>query len=168
MINVNYILGVDPGPMVGIVGLLIDEPWPQAPRIIGVDVVQCSDHVVLSVLGALHSTRVAWPPEMRVHLAMEQFVVGPRTGKLNAPIASAKTRDALALLKQWASSRATVVERRAADVKPWATDARLDAAGLSLPTKGMRHARDAARHALFTAVRSGLMPDPLSARSGVA
>jgi hypothetical protein len=47
-------------------------------------------------------------------------------------------------------------------VKPWATDERLEAAGLLDLTKGMRHARDAARHALFTAVKDGGVPDPLS------
>jgi hypothetical protein len=50
-------------------------------------------------------------------------------------------------------------------VKPWATDERLAAAGLLDPTKGMRHARDAARHALFCAVRDFGLPDPLSAKA---
>jgi hypothetical protein len=51
-------------------------------------------------------------------------------------------------------------------VKPWATDTRLAAAGLMEPTTGMRHARDAARHALFAAVKTYGLPDPLSARAG--
>lgn len=162
--DMNYILGVDPGPMVGIVGIRV-----AAGRLLGptvVDIVQCSDHVVLSVLGSLVDRSVL--RHARVCVAMERFVVGKRAAGLNAPIASAKTRDAIALIREWASSRATFVERRAIDVKPWATDARLDAAGLLETTKGMRHARDGARHALYCAVRVCGLPDPLSKRAGAA
>lgn len=158
--NVNYIIGVDPGPMVGIVGLLVDGGELVGPP----DVVQCSDHVVLSVLGALYGRAGSGLPS-RTYLAVEHYVVGPRAAGLNAPMASERTRVAITLLKEWAASRATVVERRAIDVKPWATDARLDAAGLTEATKGMRHARDAGRHALYTAVKECGLPDPFSSRS---
>jgi hypothetical protein len=51
-------------------------------------------------------------------------------------------------------------------VKPWAVDKRLHAAGLLDMTAGMRHARDAARHALFCAVKDYGLPDPLSSKAG--
>jgi hypothetical protein len=48
-------------------------------------------------------------------------------------------------------------------VKPWATDKRLTAAGLLAMTAKMADARDACRHALYTAVHDAGIPDPLSA-----
>jgi uncharacterized protein YjeT (DUF2065 family) len=50
--------------------------------------------------------------------------------------------------------------RKAADVKLWATDKRLRAAGILRPPE-MRHANDASRHGLFTAVHDAHMGDPL-------
>jgi hypothetical protein len=50
--------------------------------------------------------------------------------------------------------------RKAADVKTWATDKRLKTAGILRPPE-MRHANDASRHGLFTAVRDAYMEDPL-------
>lgn len=163
--SVNYILGVDPGPMVGIVGFLVPDGSTGACVIGAPDVVQCSDHVILSVLGSLVDRCVSHSrTPVTVYVALEKFVVGPRATGVNAPQASAKTREAIALIREWAASRATFVERRAIDVKPWTTDARLHAAGLFDPTKGMRHARDGARHALFCAVSDAGLPDPFSRR----
>jgi hypothetical protein len=56
------------------------------------------------------------------------------------------------------------VTRTAALVKPWATDKRLVAAGLLDITRGLPHARDGARHALFSAHHDSGAPDPLSSR----
>jgi hypothetical protein len=121
--------------------------------------------VLLSVLGGLHDRVVrASPRGPEVTVAIELYVVGPRAAGVNAPIASAKTREVIALVREWASARAMVTTARAADVKPWATDLRLDTAGLLEPTKGMRHARDGARHALYAACKLGILPDPLSMR----
>jgi hypothetical protein len=84
------------------------------------------------------------------------------------------TRDLIGTLQEvWEEHDSTAEGRRgarwfqrpAAHVKPWATDERLEAAGLLEATKGMRHARDAARHALFAACKDGGIPDPLSKRS---
>jgi hypothetical protein len=58
-----------------------------------------------------------------------------------------------------------VFTRAAALVKPWATDKRLHAAGLLDATKGMQHARDASRQALYAAVHMGVTPDPLSRKA---
>jgi hypothetical protein len=65
-------------------------------------------------------------------------------------------------LREAADCDTEFVERPAAAVKPRATDTRLDRAGLLAPTRGMPHARSAARHALYAAVPAGLLADPLS------
>lgn len=51
--------------------------------------------------------------------------------------------------------------RKAADVKPWATDKRLEKTGFPMGPK-FKDARDAARHALFASVKDGHERDPLA------
>ncbi|MCO7195041.1 hypothetical protein [Pseudonocardia sp. McavD-2-B] len=145
------VIGVDPGPTPGIVLL-----WPhRAP-----DVVQCS-------AGALCTVVVAMLEETDESLlAVEEFVVGARAARSSSASAGTRTRDVIGALARLAEDQNVPIRRyRAADVKPWATDRRLAAAGLVEATKGMRHARDAARHALYAAVRDGGHPDPLSTRA---
>ena len=98
--------------------------------------------------------------------AIEKFVPGPRSGRLRHSEGKATADLAAALAGLIERRGRRVVQRAAAEVKPWATDARLDAAGLLDVTKGMPHARDACRHALFAGVRDGRMPDPLSSQAG--
>lgn len=140
------VIGVDPGQTTGIARLLLAD--------LSVELVQCSAGVVLDVVAALAGDRPA-------QLAVEQFVVGPRASRSASPQAAQITRDLIGALL--AADGARVKLRTAAGVKPWATDARLKAAGLHRP--GMRHAMDAARHALFAAVSDCGIPDPLSKRS---
>lgn len=151
------VFGIDPGPIPGIVGL-----WVLGPEraLSGIDVVQCSSGAAGAVLDVLLGTG----SDLATLVQIERFVVGPRAAHSAHASAGTETRELigglLAQLHQVTS--AEVVQRSAAAVKPWATDERLDAAGLLDATKGMRHARDAARHAMFAAVHNGTLPDPLS------
>ncbi|HEX7038704.1 MAG TPA: hypothetical protein VF202_01165 [Trueperaceae bacterium] len=158
----TYVLGVDPGPVVGLVGLHITPDLDISPR---PDIIQCSADTLNAVLGGLIldvGVRGLNSPELLV--AVERFVIGPRTGRLNAGGASRTAVHIVGMLadRSRAGRAYRYVARSAAEVKPWATDARLGAVGLLEPTKGMRHARDAARHALFAAVRDCGVPDPLA------
>jgi hypothetical protein len=58
------------------------------------------------------------------------------------------------------------VLRQVSDVKRWATDERLQAAGLleAVSPAPMRHAKSAAWHCLYCAVHRCGLPDPLSRR----
>lgn len=155
------VVGIDPGPVVGIVGIHIEN----GSRVNGwaaLDVVQCDPGSLEAILDGLYRSY-----QFAVLIAVEPFVVGPRAARSHTPSAGQTTREVHALVRRWAIREdiSGCVERRAIDVKPWATDARLDAAGLLAPTKGMRHARDAARHALFAAVKDCGVPDPLSTRA---
>lgn len=149
-----YVIGIDPGPVVGITGIWLAED----NRIARTDVAQCSVGCVQRVLkGLLLPTSV---------VAVERFVVGSRSARSNTARAGEAARSVQAVVVEWSqSNKVHCVERSAAEVKPWATDTRLDAAGLLAPTTGMRHARDAARHALFAAVKTYGLPDPLSKAS---
>ena len=151
------VIGVDPGPTPGIVAL-----QPTQAHRVAASVIQCDrDSAVLVIRGLLS----AEPGCRRLIVAVERFVVGYRAARSRTPTAGATTRDLIGALHEATNGLAQMQQRPAAAVKPWATDARLAAAGLLDATKGMPHARDAARHALFAAVHAHLMPDPLSKRA---
>lgn len=151
-----HVIGIDPGPIPGTVMLT-----PRGRRL-DIDVVQCSASVAPTVLYALLSDARACLGEAPAIVAIEKFVVGRASQRSGA--AGGTTRDLVGKLQQIAADQpnVTVVMRSASEVKPWATDDRLEKAGLLQATRGMRHAKDAARHALFAAVKGGHLPDPLS------
>ena len=156
----TIILGVDPGETTGVFAFTVLREADVVVPFLGPVAAQIrgGEGVEEFVIGLLARTA----SEQR-HLAVEQFVVGQRAARSRTPQAGAATRNLIGSLQ--AIARAHNVWwslRPAATVKPWATDKRLDAAGLLAPTAGMRHSRDAARHALYAAVHAGLMRDPLS------
>jgi hypothetical protein len=113
----------------------------------------------------------AGPTREPIVVAIEKFVVRRRAAASSTAAAGATTRDLVGQLEATAldvrrrTAEVRVVLRSAAEVKPWATDTRLEAAGLLSACTGMRHARDAARHALFAAVKDAGAPDPLSRKA---
>jgi hypothetical protein len=145
-------IGIDPGPTPGIVAL--------DARGDLVAVVQCTHEVMLPIVRDVLDVRGGL-----ALIAVERFVARGR-----ASADQALTRDQVGSVMALFPGR--VVQRSASEVKPWATDRRLQAAvlpgdtSLFLRTAGMRHARDAARHALFAAVKDGGLPDPLSKEFG--
>lgn len=149
------VFGIDPGPVPGIVQLRIAER-----QIAQAGVVQCDRFLAPDVLEGLLTAAAARPPTI---VAIERFVVGRRAGRSATAKAGEQTRQLIGELNGvcLGLDNVRVLQRSASTVKPWATDERLDAAGLLDATKGMRHARDAARHALFAAVRDGGLSDPL-------
>lgn len=138
------VIGVDPGPIPGIVVLGIEDG-----QLAHVGVMQCSAELLYTLVATFN-------PYKEALVAVERFVT---RGRANA--AQSLTRDQVAnLLRIHPRS----VQRNASQVKAWATDTRLEAAGLLEACKGMRHARDAARHALYAAVHDAGLTDPLSKR----
>lgn len=147
------ILGVDPGTTTGLVAL-----GARDGRITDAQALQCSAGWARWLVRSMLDNE----PGARRVVAVERFVVGPRAARSSTPGAGALTRDLIGALLQTADQvGALFLTRPAADVKPWATDRRLDAAGLLAPCTGMGHARDAARMALYSAVRDCGLPDPL-------
>lgn len=152
------VIGVDPGSTTGVCVLRPGQ---------GVHPVAVQIHGSEGVAPYIRSVVECTPPEDTVLLAVEQFVVSARASRSSTPAGGRAARELIAALSDLAGElrddyQITTVLRPAALVKPWATDHRLDAAGLLEPCKGMGHARDAARHALYAAVKAGLAPDPLS------
>jgi len=161
-VTVPTIIGIDPGPVVGVALLALGRnnrgdgsicPW----RITERHALQVTPGLLGTVLDALGPSAHA--------VAVERFVVGPRAARSSTAKAGGAARDIVGQVTDWADRYAlNLCLRSAAEVKPWATDERLIAAGLLDLTTGMRHARDATRHALFCAVRTYGLPDPLSKR----
>lgn len=158
-----YVFGVDPGPLPGIVRLHLVPAGAAAltTRLASAEAVQSTPGALTAVLDGLAAG------SSRTALALERYVVGSRAARSAAAAAGSATRGMVGVVEAWGNVHCYRVHLRcAADVKPWATDERLHALGLIDLTKGMRHARDAGRHALFAAVRDYGLPDPLSRRGG--
>jgi hypothetical protein len=157
------VIGIDPGPTPGLVLLRYTDHWLERS-----EAVQCSHGALLTVLQAFLMEDSH--PDLTALVQVERFVVRRGSGKSGQ--AGALTRDLIGAVEREVGyfSRAAfgggvaVTQQNAGRVKGWATDQRLAAVGLYEMTKGMQHARDAARHALFAAVHDGKIPDPLSKR----
>lgn len=152
------VFGVDPGPTPGIAMLhYVDD------RLVWANLVQATWPVSIEILEALLANgRNEWPMTL---IGIERFVTRGRTNE-----AGRITLDMVGQVQQIGDGHdVAVLQRTANQVKAWALDRRLHS--ISVPrtgktlldlTTGMRHARDAARHAIFTASHDGLIPDPLS------
>lgn len=157
----TYIIGIDPGPVVGM--CLLRLPGEYHGTQLNdwyAELAQVSPNCVQSLLTGWHEAY-----EITAVVA-ELFVDSAIAMRANAPKASRAARDVLSALRRGMGLPSSIryIERRACDVKPWATDSRLKTAGLIEPTTNMRHARDAARHALFSACRDFGAQVPRSVR----
>lgn len=142
------VLGIDPGVTTG-VALWWDGEWEAG---------QLSDGLVEDFVSR-------WCAEGAT-FSYEKFVVRRRAGITATSKANDTTQAVIGQVTSLAHRyNLPVYARSASEVKPWATDERLKAAGALEVCKGMGHARDAARHALFTAVKLGMTKDPLSTRN---
>ena len=152
------VCGVDPGPIPGVVGLLVENG-----QITDVQLAQVSAGIVgLTVGGIVMRWLNGVEYGVPVLIAVERYVVGARSSRSSTPAAGRITRDMVGVIERCGEELgAVVVQRSASQVKAWATDDRLEAADIWIP-KGMRHAKDSARHALHAAVHAGHLPDPLS------
>jgi hypothetical protein len=161
----SLVLGIDPGATTGLALLDVTGPrWNllQVATSSGAGSPSTGPHSVSAVMWLVQ----CYLDRGLELIAVERFVVGPRAAKSRSAAAGQLTRHlvgALSSLGGAGPAGLSVRLRPAAEVKPWATDERLKAAGCAIP--GMRHAVDAARQALFAACKDLGMPDPLSSRS---
>lgn len=167
--NLLRVIGIDPGPTPGIVALC----YHKRKNLIETGVIQCSWGLSETLLRA-----VLDDADIPTLLQIEKFIVSTRASRSSHQGAGGLTRTLIPKLfgvfDEWRNVtinapeahllNSRYFERPAVRVKAWATDTRLEKVGLITATKGMSHARDAARHALFAAVRDGGIPDPLSKR----
>jgi hypothetical protein len=145
-------IGVDPGVTCGIAWCFYAGKWDTRAASCDPDGMR---FILESVL-----CHFAVDLEIPVLVCGEKFVTGnkPGTKGVNADVTRASLSEVEALAKLFANTH--YVAQTAAEVKPWATDRRLAAIGFPLAPK-MKDSRDAGRHMLFGAVRSGRAADPL-------
>lgn len=154
------IVGIDPGPLVGVCLLRLPSPAGRAGAYTA-QIAQCTPNALWALIAA-------WQEAYTVDaVAGERFVIGPRASRVNAPQATAEALKILGQLHIAVPVTVRRILRSASEVKQWATDARLTKAGL-WTGKGMGHAHDAVRHALFAAVKDYGAPDPFSRKASVA
>ncbi len=151
----DYYCGIDPGPSTGIAILNFNDLEPSGWSVFQVD----GDSAPWLIERILQD----YCP---VIVAVEKFIVSNRPGtkgadaELTRSIANNVTPTVARVNTIIAGPRIVVRERRAIDVKPWATDKRLAKTDFPWGAK-FKDARDAGRHALFAAVHDGRERDPL-------
>lgn len=148
------VIGIDPGPNTGIcvVTFARIQDWTDFhPRWF-----QCDGKSAPLLCSWIEGSIEAYT---RTYIQIEEFIPGNGAGSKgeNAQL----TRELSHKLGSF-FPYADVKLVHAAEVKAWATDKRLEAAGFKYPYAGtaMRHANDAARHALYRTRRLG-WKDPL-------
>lgn len=149
-------LGIDPGPHTGmcLAGWHVGEALPFLAYAFECDATSAAQLLAMILRSWGHVTRA---------IQIEEFRQGRKSVQLRG-VRAAPVQDEIRLLEGYAFNYdIPVIRRPAAMVKPWADDLRLGKAGMAEPTARYGHARDAARHALYCAVRDLGMPDPLSA-----
>jgi len=161
---IDSAVGADPGPATGLCFLEYS-----GGRLVGRTLVQATGdtaaHVLHAVLAYHHEVMRAGGSSFgRKAGSVEKFVTGRSAGSRGKP--ADVTRQLEMELAEVLQMFGYPVEiRPAADVKPWASDKRLVAAGIVPSLKGMHgdmnHAYDGARHALYGARDAGIVQDPL-------
>lgn len=141
-------IGVDPGPSTGIVVLVFDEAGTEWY------VFQCNGDAAIYLLGFLCQKYV---PRA---VSYEAFVPGNRAGNKGKDADETRRIAGQVEIAVAVVPAGFTIARKAADVKPWATDKRLEKLKFPMGAK-FKDARDAARHALYCAVRDGKESDPL-------
>lgn len=138
------VVGIDPGPEPGVVVL-----WCSGGYVVRVDTYTDP----WAALQAVQAATASPEPRNRPWVAVERFVVGRGTIR-KTRAASMETIAQAERLRADAHQLTPHVQfLPAAAVKPVVTDAKLAAYGVTgLPS---RHHRDAARHALFMALKHG-------------
>src|ERR1044071_10071203 len=159
----TLVLGVDPGPVVGLCALY-PNPDTTGRYAQSVLLVRAGPESALRILSWWSAEWLAdgtaWVQQRRMAVVCERFVDGRRAARVAGRHGSQAAKDLIGALRH---SYPHLHTRAAADVKPWASAARVKAAGIEIanPTT-MRHALDAGRHALYAAVWDYGWPDPLA------
>lgn len=154
------VIGVDPGVTTGLCRWEPHQDFPLEHT--KPELAQTTPSATVTLIDAWLNLR---PTGSHVLVAIEAFMLGKystRSGDPEAPrITQALIADITSMVEDFPHGEVSLHPRAAAHVKPWATNARLDAAGLlKVSSAYPKHARDALRHGLYSACKDGGLRDP--------
>ena len=156
-----FVIGIDPGPSTGIAVLDLTVPVLAA----GAEAFQVNASAACWLLQQILGPSGLAARRVTVRGGIEGFAPGHGAGSVMR--AGRLTRDQVRELEDTAGQAGVpLVTRYMGRVRPWATDKRLEAAGLLALTAGGNHCRAAMRHAIYCATHDCGYPDPLSRRGG--
>lgn len=160
---IDSCIGIDPGPATGICFLDYRDGILAGRTLLQADAGSAAI-VLTGMLTAyyVNARRTSLAPAGRRVASVERFVTGASAGSRGK--AADVTRQLVMELAEVLQGHGyTVKLRNAGEVKPWASDKRLQAAGIVTGALhgDMNHSYDAARHCLLGAVQAGITPDPL-------
>ena len=162
--GIDSCVGIDPGPATGMCFLDYDRG-----NLVGRTLLQADGGSAAIVLKAMLSAYAGTGRVERRVASVERFVTGQSAGARGKP-AEVTRQIVFELVEVLQMYGYQVTLRNAGDVKPWATDRRLQAAGVTGTTRAMHgnmnHAYDAARHCLYGAKDAGVVADPLHSLCG--
>lgn len=150
------VIGADPGPTTG----LAIHDWADG-KLVAFTILQVDGDSAQDVLEAVLVRRQQAIGDYiaKRYAQVEPFVTGQSAGT-RGPKADYTRQEAFKLVEQLQQWGYAVKLRKAADIKTWASDKRLRAAGILRPPEN-RHGNDGSRHALYTAIHDAYLPDPL-------
>lgn len=149
-------LGIDTGPHTGVFAAWWSrEDW----KLLDVLAFECAAAMAVPMLRYSVLGQSSRPVQLA---GIEAFVARSKAVRLAGVRIAAMHAQQAEIRRELAGRGIYVAARPAGTVKPWATDKRLEAAGLLKLAGTSPHIRDAGRHMLFGACQAGL-PDPLSA-----
>lgn len=151
------IIGVDPGSTTGLAVLALVDGRYQCLHVEQIPAGNFPDRYASAIAELLRTGNML----DGLLVATEAFMIRGRAARSRTPKGGEHARRINGWIHGTFPDR-MVTSRSASQVKKWATDRRLAAAGILEQTKGMGHARDAQRHALFAARMDLQWPDPLS------
>lgn len=152
MIKKTY-MGIDPGPSTGIVLLFVhdDGYWEWM-------VFQVDSNAAYWLIQEIYARFCPCLVAIEKFIPMNKGGTAGKDAETTRRIAE-HSYQLVPTIKRVPAAQARL--RKAADVKPWATDKRLEKAGFPLGAK-FKDARDAGRHVLYAAVLDGKERDPLA------
>lgn len=170
---ITSVIGIDPGPTTGICLMEFigpDYPLPEH----NITLFQASSGNALRLLEAYLRVYYQDARVTRRFAQVEKFITGNSAGTRSGD-ADLTRQYVMKFAELLGACGYSVKIRPAADMKPWATPRRLQAAGVMAalgvkPKAGllpkvpdsMRHAGDGAGHCLFAACRDAQIKDPLA------
>jgi hypothetical protein len=155
---ITSVIGIDPGPTTGV--SFIDY-LDTAPQPIQIEIFQMPAAAVEHFLEAYIGWWYKGDKITAKFAQIEKFVTGQSAGTKGK--AAELTRQCVMRQAEMLQLFGYAVKiRSAAEVKPWASDKRLEKLGCTASKSSLVHGRDGARHGMYTAVKDAGKADPLA------